>query len=235
VDNVLLSRPQHPTWPGAHNGVIVSGALLGAATDLFYGPAQEPFFGQSNDPFFALSTFASLQYEFDVPVVTEGRLLLQHQISAPSFAIEYRRDNQLPFFGLDSNFFFGPDAEPFFGVPGAWVGWPGSLQDVQAETIRFRVSAHGGVTRPTFTSLSAVLDVPDIIEQINDVPISAAGSRLPIQRQYRTIRHVQLTLQGSAGRSVRVLDKSTAGPLVQALDAAGAGTAATMDATVQGF
>ena len=235
VANVLLERPQQPTWPGAHNGVILGGALVGAATDLFFGPAQEPFFDQDHDPFFAAATFASLQYEFDATIDTTGRLVLQHQISAPSYTIDYRRDNQLPFFGIASDSFFGPGAEPFFGAPGAWMGWPGSLQDVQGDTIRFRVSAQGGATRPTFTTLSAILDVPDIVEQISDAPIAAAGSRLPILRTYRTIKHVQLTLQGTTGRTVRVLDKSTAGPLVQALDAAGAGTSAVMDATVQGF
>ena len=235
VANVLVQHPQNPTWPGTHNGVILGGALVGLETDRFFGPEQEPLFGPDSTPFFPPSTFASLQYQFSTTVLEMVDLVLQHQISAPSYQIEYQRDNQLPFFGTDGDLFFGPDAAPFFGEPGAWLGWPGRLQDVQAETIGFRVSAAGGDTRPTFTTLSAIQDVPDIVEQLNDVPTLAAGSRLPIQRQYRTIKAVQLTLQGTAGRAVRVLDKSTAGPLVQALDAAGAGTSAVMDATVQGF
>jgi hypothetical protein len=64
------------------------------------------------------------------------------------------------------------------------------------------------------------------------------GTRLPLQKSYRRVKTVNLTLQddGGSAATLKVLDKDEVqGPLVRAFDAAGQGATATIDATVQGY
>jgi hypothetical protein len=83
-----------------------------------------------------------------------------------------------------------------------------------------------------------VFDAPDIQETFEDLLLAAEGARLPLQKSYRRIKTVNLTLQddGGTAATLKVLDKDELdGPLVRAFDAAGQGTAATIDATLQGY
>lgn len=100
-----------------------------------------------------------------------------------------------------------------------------------------RVEIDGGPTRPRVTALVARLDAEPVTELLADVALAAGGTRLPIVRSYTQIAAVVATLQGGTGaRTLKVIDKDEAlGPLLQAFDAAGAGIAATIDATIHGY
>jgi len=100
-----------------------------------------------------------------------------------------------------------------------------------------RVEIDGGVTRPRVTALVARLDAEPVTELLADVALAAGGTRLPIVRSYTQIAAVVATLQGGTGaRTLKIIDKDeTLGPLLQAYDAAGAGIAATIDATIHGY
>ena len=67
--------------------------------------------------------------------------------------------------------------------------------------------------------------------------LSAGGTRLPITKSYRAIKTVRLDLfDGGSAVSVKIVDRDPdLGPLVQAFDASLAGTAATVNATVEGY
>lgn len=95
----------------------------------------------------------------------------------------------------------------------------------------------GGTIQGAVSAFTILLDVPDIIEQLNDVVLSAAGTRLPITKQYRAIAWVKLTLQDDGGGAVNalLLDKGINGPLVQGITGGRVGTAATIDAEIGGY
>ena len=68
--------------------------------------------------------------------------------------------------------------------------------------------------------------------------IAPGGTRLPIAKDYRVIKNVQLTLQadGNGGVAVLVDDKDASlGPLVRVLNAAGSSVAGLLDADIQGY
>lgn len=85
---------------------------------------------------------------------------------------------------------------------------------------------------------TAVLDVPDIVEELQNLVISSGGTRLPITESYRVIENVQLTVQtdGNGGVTARIEDKHpTSGPLVTVRNAAGTAVTGLLDARIKGY
>lgn len=239
VSNVLLDWPQAPDFDGdIVGGTVVSGVLEADETDSFYGPDNAPFYGGASDPFYLATTWADISYGFSVTPTDAGTLVLEHDISGASYTLEYRRGNQGAFYGEPADDFYGASGDPRYGLPMDWATWPGALTLVASELIEFRVLVAGGSQQGAITVLTAVLDVPDILESLDDVVIGPGGTRLPITRDYRAIKNVQLTLQadGNGGVSVLVDDKNAQiGPLVRVLNAAGTSVAGLLDADIQGF
>jgi hypothetical protein len=241
VANLFLSWPQAPLFTGGivTGGSVSAGALVANGTDLFYGPDTEPFYGPDTDPFYAAGTFAEMAYVFDVFPSSPGTLYLDHAVAASSFAVEFQRANQAAFYGAGADLFYGPDAEPFYGEPSAWSVWPGGLTISQAETVTFRITTVGGPTQGVITTATPKLDVPDVLERLDNIVIAPGGTRLPITKTYRhAIENVMLTVQtdGNGGISARVEDKNaTLGPLVTVRNDAGTAVAGLLDATLQGY
>ncbi len=239
VNNVLLGFAEAPLFTGTiTNGSVVGGVLQATANDLFYGDDRQPFYGPDGDPFYALSTYLPMVYEWSVSATEAGTLLLQFAVAASDFGIEYRRDSQAAFYGPDADLFYGPDVEPFYGVPGAYAAWPGSLDLTDAEDVGFRISTAGGPTQGQVTTATVILDVPDVVESFADLVISAAGTHLPITKNYRAIQNVSLSVQadGNGGVTARIEDKNNLlGPLITVRNAAGTQVIGLVDADIQGY
>lgn len=147
--------------------------------------------------------------------------------------------------GGGEDFYGTPDTDPMwvpsdelvYGTPSAWAVWPGSVTVDGFSEFRFRITVQGGQMQGAIRELSAVVDVPDITERLQDIAISSGGTRLPIAKTYHAIRTVQLTVQaGGTGRSAMTVDKDpTLGPLVQIFNAAGTAVAGVLDADIQGY
>jgi len=121
----------------------------------------------------------------------------------------------------------------------SFIAFPGSVEaEVGVYTFKLTIPAQQSTAPPIVEQVFTRLDVGDVEERLGDVAISAGGTRLPIQKTYREIVTVNLTLQddGGTAETARVIDKDeTSGPLVKAYDSSGAETGATIDAIVQGF
>jgi hypothetical protein len=243
VSNVLEQQDEHTGFTGTKTGcTVVGGELVADTTDVFYGPDAEPFYGADTEDFYPASTYSEMVYEwfFDVPAGLAGSgnyLVLSHDIGG-SFTIEYKRDDQSPFYGIDGDFFYGADADSLFGADGAWQTWPGSVEVVGVERIYFRITVQAGAMQGVIATLSSIIDVPDVTETVDDFVVDAGGARLPITKVYRVIKNVQITIQddGNDAVNVKIMDKNaTLGPLVQGIDAANLPVQALVDATVQGY
>ena len=131
----------------------------------------------------------------------------------------------------------GNDSAAFWPPPTEWKTWPGELTGVPEGEIQFRITTQAGLVQGTVSALTLQFDVEDEFEELDDVAISAAGTRLPIAKAYRAISNVQLTLQDDGGSAVSAqwVDKNaTLGPLVQCINSAGALVAGVLDARIQG-
>ena len=85
-----------------------------------------------------------------------------------------------------------------------------------------------------------VIDVPDIVEYINDFIVDdTAGKRLTLSNTYRNIDVVNITLEQNASypnaKSARRLDKSISGPMVRVYDLADAGATGIVDVIIKGY
>lgn len=119
----------------------------------------------------------------------------------------------------------------------AFVPFPGRAWADAGVTCQFRIEVEQSSQQGVIGMVVAQIDVPDRTLRLPDVAIAAAGTRLAIGTGWRNVVIVTLTLHadGSAATSARVVDKSTSGPLIQCFNAAGAATAGTVDAYVQGY
>ena len=238
--NLFLSWPQAPTFAdGTISGGSVSGGeLVADANDQFYGPDDEPFYGADGDVFYLPGTYGEMSYTWAVSPSAAGTLVLEHTVEADAFTIEYARDSNAAFYGADADPFYGDDADSFYGTPGAWQVWPGTLELLETEAITFRITTAGGATQGTISVATPKLDVPDAIENFQDVAIAAAGTRLTLTKSFRAIARVLLTVQtdGHGGISATIEDKNeTLGPLIKVRDAAGTAVDGLVDAICQGY
>ena len=119
----------------------------------------------------------------------------------------------------------------------AYVPFPGRAWADAGVGYQFRVDVEQSTEQGQIGSVIAQIDVRDKTIRLPNVAIAASGERLVIGTGWKSVVIVNLTLQGDAGAATtaRVLDKSTAGPLIQCFNASGAATAGTVDAYVQGY
>jgi hypothetical protein len=167
-------------------------------------------------------------------------------IQARQYSLSYRTDGDALFFtGDDSATLFtsvthgglGPD-EIIFNDLGPWRLWPGKLTVIGHQRYYFQVVTAAGTIQGQITQFEVSLDVPDISEELNDVAISAGGTRLAITNTYTVIKLVIASIQDDAGSAVyaKVMDKdATNGPLIKCFDTSGTAVAGTVDARVVGY
>lgn len=239
IRNILFSTDEHPTFSGTKTYCGVdAGVLKAGGLDRWFYPEEEGAFNPPYESAFGGGTYADATYEWTFAAPYGGTVLLDYTISAAGFNIEYKLGDQSQAFAPSGELAFAPTDEPFFGTIGDWAVWPGSLVISGGQNVYFRISLTGGNTQGQISALTSILDVPDVIENFNDVAVSPGGTRLAITRVYRVIQNVKLTLQsdGGTGVGVRIVDKDEAlGPLVEVIDSSGTSVAGVLDATTQGY
>lgn len=230
-------------FPGNLTGAQVVGDELHAiGTGELYRSDAADFFATDGTAKFYSDNYQSMGYEtivFTPSVVASGiKMTLDLDMQGSTKLIEYRISGGERFFSTDDTItFFGGDLAPFYGADAVYQNWPGSVI-VQPVQYQFRFTTGQGPAEGIIGTCRAVIDVPDIEEKLNDIAISAAGTRLPLSKSYLAVKNVQLTLQANGGTaaSVKYLDKNnTIGPLVQCFNLVGASVAGVVDASIQGY
>lgn len=241
VDNLILTYDDKAAgFPGVKIGCAVSGGNLLAndSGGLFWGVDNANFWTGDTSPFWKAASYMALDYTTGYtiqPSEAGSRLTLNTAIAGESYLLQYRFDASGLFWGNDANFFWSNDAAPFWSQPGVWQAWPGELNNVPVGRIEFRVFTQAGPTRGMVTEFTLNFDVVDEVEEFNDLVISAAGTRLPVTKLYRSINNVSLTLQNSGTAvTAKTIDKLSTGPLVACFDSAGVQVAGLLDARIQG-
>lgn len=249
VANLLFTRDDDQLgYPGTiTNGTVVGTDLQANVAGTFWPAAADTaaFWDGASTALFWTQIYETLTYEVafapDVLTVGDDSTLTVHAVvtQAPSWRLEYRVDgSSYAWSGDGTASYWGADAATFWPEgDGDYRPWPGALTGVQRVTYHLRLTLDGGLVQGIVDRFSITVDVPDIVERLDDVALAAGGTVLPITQTYRAIANVSLTLQddGGSARSVKILNKSTSGPLVQAFDSAGAGTTAVVDAIIQGY
>lgn len=229
-------------------GTITDGTVDGGTGDLLADTEASPAawtddlaaaWTADSDPAWDASTYKLMTY-VDVIYVDAAdagaQLTVASDITAVTYGIEYRRDGAGAAWTDDLDPAWTGDTDPAWDTE-SWQTWPGAIA-AEALGYEFRVTTGAGNVQGQIAALALQLDVADVTETLADVALASGGTRLPITKTYRTIKAVNLTLQadGGSARSVEVIDKNaTLGPTCRGFDSTHTGTAATVDAIVQGY
>lgn len=185
--------------------------------------------------------YAAMTYvdTFTVSAALSGsRMTIQSTIQGDPWSIEYRENSARPAWNADdTTLAWEADDTTLAWDQPAYLPWPGEII-VNNSIYDVRITAGQSNTQGIVSELTITIDAPDIAETLDNVVISAGGTRLPITKTYSVIKNVQLTVQADGGSAIsaRVDDKdATLGPLTHGLDAAGSNTSALVDASIQGY
>ena len=153
------------------------------------------------------------------------------------YKVEYRTEPQVPYWGLDTDPAWGPDSGPAWPAKGAWIPWPGQLNNLTHQGYEFRIKTAGGNIQGKIAGVNVLIDLPDVTEKILNVAIGAAGVRLSLTKTYQVIKVVvpQLLDDGGTAAHIKIVDKDIAGPLIKAYDSNNVLTTAHADITIQGY
>jgi len=243
VANVIVTEDKKAKgFPGTvTGGSLVGGDLQADSDTITYLPIGAAPYLPDGTALYLSVTFDSMRYttrftpEFpDAP----STMTLRLTVAADDFTVEVRDGDGMLYLPIGADLYLPVGADLYLGGPPAFRPWPGSLE-VTRRPIDLRVTTLLGNIQGVISGFDILLDVPDVIERLNDVAIAAGGARLPITRTFRQIIAIgDIAVQDDGGTAiaVRVIDKNPAlGPLVETLDAAGASVSGTIDAAVQGF
>jgi len=228
---------------GTDTGTDIEADLLSSAP--MYGPANEQLYGASASAFYEGNYYDSLvyvaRYTPDTAYLGDGLLKLELTVTG-DYAVDYRISTSPAFYGTSGDPFYGTAGEDFYEASqvGEWTPWPGVLGpfDTTADTYDVRLSVAAGATQGVCSQFDLITDLPDVVEVLDDVVISAGSTRLPITKTYRAIKVVNVTVQtdGNGGISARIIDKDeTLGPDIEVLNAAGTAVNGLVDAYIQGY
>lgn len=243
TDNIVFTQDHAAAgWPGTlTGGTIVGNEIQADALALFWSGNDAALFWSGNDAaLFWSAVYGSMVYEFTImPDADTLDAMLKLQLTMQGeWSVEYQPDSTALMWDADSTQpMWSTDSAAMWDELGGYTQWPGQLDHLRQQPYNIRITGHAGTVQAVLQQLTVLLDVPDLIEILEDVPLLAGGSRLSLARNYRRIVAVRWSLQESGGSAayIKVIDKSVAGPLLQGFTTGGVGTAAVVDVVVHGY
>ena len=174
---------------------------------------------------------------------TKGRLLLD-LVVVGEYSIRYRLAESPTYINdlADTATYLPVNGDPYLPTrtPSTWASWPGSVDVIpNFAAADFEFTVYGAATPTYIDQLNIIYDIEDQAEYINDFVVGPSGSRLILQKSYRIIKNIRLTLQSDGGLATgaRVVDKDPVlGPLIETYyDAPATLTSGLVDAEVIGI
>lgn len=172
------------------------------------------------------ATYAAMEYTTTYTVQDVSLLpgLVLVALTAEGFyTAEFRRYISLPYIndGADSASYLPVGSDPYLpnDVDANWIPWTGTLAvGTDFAGMDFRLTFQSGEARGRVLNLDFILDVEDESEYIDDFVVGPSGSRLTLQKSYRIIKNIRLTLQDDEGNATGAwaVDKDhVLGPLIE--------------------
>ncbi|HEY9081350.1 phage tail protein [Magnetovibrio sp.] len=232
---VVADDPGTPFWS------IWATPFWAGDTEPFWTANQNPFWIGDTKAFWANEAAPFWQAIYNAVTyqdgfVAEGPGILSIDVAGRgALSVEYRSRYGRPFW-IDPDADFWTDPTATFWHEDDWRAYSGPVRTTEGDH-DIRITAPSGVTRGRITTLSATIDLEDDVQKVEDVVISAAGTRVPLARAMRSIKAVNISIQDDGGDAVtwRVIDKDPAlGPLIELRTAGLAATSGLIDATIQG-
>lgn len=228
-------------WPGTiTGGANNAGVLEATASALMWSGNSAKNMWTTDGELMWQGGYSEMVYTDSIRVDTAiagAAMTIPFNISGDIIKIEYRATGPNPMWStqpLDPMWSID-DTKLMWSIPD-YVSWPGSII-TKPDTYDFRITIGFGATQGKITQFIPTIDVPDVIENIQNVSIISAGQRLVLTKTYSKIINVTPTLQGGGSAvTIKVIDKNfLLGPLVQGFDGTNTAAAASGDFLVQGY
>ena len=242
IANVVETIAFDPAFDGVLTNCSISGGdLLAGAVDSFYGSDAASFFDSETDPFYLASSFGAMVYTSEETRIISAlagsvaTLLIEYE--GTSLAIEYRLVNPVSLYGVDGDSFFGVDGDSFYGANAGWLPWPGQILATN-DVYQFRVTIGDGAVQGRINTMQLVIDAQDVIESVDDLVISDAGTAIAYTKEFTSIKNIQATLQANGSGAVTVeIDKTAPlAPIARCFNSAHtAVSGATVDFYLKGY
>jgi hypothetical protein len=211
-------------FPDSFTGASISGGNLVADGDsVSYLPDDDASYLPVDADSYLPVTYGEMVWLFkftpaaiDVP----SQMSFDTTVQSQGWKIEYYGDDGIPYLPIDGDSYLPTDADIYLPSSTVYGAFPAAITADSVE-YSFRVTVYAGSLQGVISKFNLILDVPDEEEEIDNLVIAIGGTRVPITRAYREIRHVAITLQddGNAADSVRRADLNpTLGPLLQAFN-----------------
>lgn len=230
-------------WPGtSSNASVLSGDLKADASASLWTESSAPLWTGNPNALLWTASYSKMTYEFTVEPNDDqaGATLKLPIVMSGEWSMEYRSASSRPLWS-------GNSAAPLWtGNPDAqlwdqlvdYTQWPGQLDRLRQHLYTIRIVGYAGVVPAVLQELSVVIDVPDKIETLEDVPIAAGGTRLVLSGAPRRIVSVRCALEDDGGSAAyaKVMDKDAAlGPLVKVFNSSNVATTGVVDAVVHWY
>ena len=243
ADNIVFTDDHAAMgWPGTiTDGTIISNQIEAPSTALLWSGDDNALWWKASDAeLWWSSVYGSMTYEFIVmPTADMLDAMLKLQLTMQGeWSIEYETDSTALWWDADSGqLLWTSDSALWWDSGGGYTQWPGQVDHLRQQPYKIRITGYAGTVQAILQQLTVILDVPDLVEILEDVPLAAGGSRLVLSKTYRKIVAVRWSLQESGGSAayIKVIDKDVAGPLLQGFTTGGVGTAALVDVVVHGY
>ncbi|WP_419902139.1 TipJ family phage tail tip protein [Kiloniella sp.] len=227
-------------WPGtAIGGEIIDNTLHSQSVATFWKTdGDDPYWPADLNEQYWNNQFAKMIYVLTAVAPDDCWMTLELDVEGVTYNIGYSDNNNLNFWGAANDNFWKADTGDYFWDYNDLTTWPGKLWVKQGEVYNFEIILPAGTTLGKISNLKVNFDVDDVLETFEDLAISPSGTRLPLTKNYRSIRNVKITMQDDGGDAVvvKVANKDPVlGPLLVAINNNGTNTTASVDIQVQGY
>lgn len=234
VDNVIWEQDMMTSALVLHNAAWKDGVVKANDNGQDFYPADAAaFYPTSPATLFYRSAWHAMEALGRYQPEQAGTMSFDVDIEG-NYRIWYREVWPYHFYPEDYQLMFPDDGARIY-VEGPWLPYAGKALTAKASPHEMRLEIKGGEYQGIVRRWRVLVDVPDISEALEDVPIKEGGTRLPITKDYRRITALNCAIQSSKGITVQIVDKDIRGPLVKIVDAAGKAVPGLLDVRVQGF
>ena len=184
-------------WLGTKvNCTVVGGNLVANILDSFYGEDAQSFYGEDTYSLYGSAVAQAMVYTTEETFINTAlagsTAVLNWAAVGNNPVVEYRQVYPTPFYGADGNSKYGiDDNASFYGADTDFAPMPASIV-MQNGVYQFRISLGTG-TIGEVTEFNLAIDVPDIIEVVNNHVVN--GGAIPYTRNFTSITNVQATMQ----------------------------------------
>ena len=244
LEENILWKKSFTGWADVeHDGVVMPDGSIGSKdTSLMWAEPQEWRWSAGTDYMWS-PTFNELNFETVFTPPASGQFWIKSDIDGPG--IVYYSNNKLNkryrWTWKQKSRWKSPSGAEWSTAANAWGmirQWSGKVMVKGGEPIKIKiVGLNDGNKRTQVNALTAVVDVPDVLEHFNDIYVPTSGLRLPVKtpNYYTTAVRID-AIQNTTGTNPVMVQIVSRNPCVIKLkNASGTVVDEYVDVTWQGY